>query len=90
MTIPCRVIHDVNPGLWSLGAGYNKSPSAYRDSTFLSISAVPSNAVFWITYYWLNQIYHTNDKLETKKLQKMNSLRKQCTKLTEILESSPQ
>ena len=65
-------------------------PSAYTDSTFLSISAVPSNAVFWITYYWLNQIYHTNDKLETKKLQKMNSLRKQCTKLTEILESSPQ
>ena len=38
-------------------AGYNKSPrvrglsfpSSYRDSTFLSIFAVPNNAVFWIT-----------------------------------------
>ena len=40
-----------------MGAGYNRSPrfpglsfpSSYRDSTFLSIFAVPSNAVFWIT-----------------------------------------
>ena len=38
-------------------AAYNKSPrvpglslpSSYRDSTFLSIFAVPNNAVFWIT-----------------------------------------
>ena len=38
-------------------AGYNKSPrvrglsfpSSYRDSTFLSIFAVPNNAVFWTT-----------------------------------------
>ena len=37
--------------------GYNKSPQvpglsfpfSYRDSTFLSIFAVPNNAVFWIT-----------------------------------------
>ena len=57
MSIPCRLRRDVRPGLQSLGAGYNKSPrvpglsfpSSYRDSTFLSIFAVPNNAVFWIT-----------------------------------------
>ena len=57
MSIPCRLRQDVRPGLQSLGAGYNKSPrvpglsfpSSYRDSTFLSIFAVPNNAVFWIT-----------------------------------------
>ena len=56
MSIPCRLRRHVQPG-WSLGAGYNKSPrvpglsfpSSYRDSTFLSIFAVPNNAVFWIT-----------------------------------------
>ena len=57
MSIPCRLRQDVRPGLQSLEAGYNKSPrvpglsfpSSYRDSTFLSIFAVPNNAVFWIT-----------------------------------------
>ena len=52
MFIPCRLRQDVRPGLYSLGAGYNKSPrvpglsfpSSYRDSTFLSIFAVPNNA----------------------------------------------
>ena len=56
-SIPCRLRQGVGPGLKSLGAGYNKSPrvtdlsfpSSYRDSTFLSIFAVPNNAVFWIT-----------------------------------------
>ena len=57
MSIPCRLRQDVRPGLQSFEAGYNKSPrvpglsfpSSYRDSTFLSIFAVPNNAVFWIT-----------------------------------------
>ena len=57
ISIPCRLRQDVRPGLQSLEAGYNKSrrllglsfPSSYRDSTFLSIFAVPNNAVFWIT-----------------------------------------
>ena len=56
MSIPCRLRQDVWPGLYSLGAGYNNSPRvpglsfpSYRDSTFLSIFAVPNNAVFWIT-----------------------------------------
>ena len=48
---------DVRPGLQSLGAVYTKSPRvpglsfpfSYRDSTFLSIFAVPNNAVFWLT-----------------------------------------
>ena len=56
-SIPCRLRQGVGPGLKSLGAGYNKSPrvsdlsfpSSYRDSTSLSIFAVPNNAVFWIT-----------------------------------------
>ena len=46
MSIPCRLRQDVWP----------KSPRvpglsfpSYRDSTFLSIFAVPNNAVFWIT-----------------------------------------
>ena len=57
ISIPYRLRKDVRPGLQSLEAGYNKSrrlpglsfPSSYRDSTFLSIFAVPNNAVFWIT-----------------------------------------
>ena len=57
ISIPYRLRQDVRPGLQSLEAGYNKSrrlpglsfPSSYRDSTFLSIFAVPNNAVFWIT-----------------------------------------
>ena len=57
ISIPYRLRQDVRPGLHSLEAGYNKSrrlpglsfPSSYRDSTFLSIFAVPNNAVFWIT-----------------------------------------
>ena len=57
MSIPCRLRRDVRPGSQSLGAGYNMSPrdpglsfpSSYRNSTFLSIFAVPNNAVLWIT-----------------------------------------
>ena len=59
MSTPCRLRlkKDVGPGLYSLGAGYNNSRrvpglsflSSYKDSTFLSISAVPNNAVFCIT-----------------------------------------
>ena len=57
MSIPCRLRQDVQPGLYPLGAGYNTSPrvaglsfpSSYRDSTFLSIFAVPNNAVLRIT-----------------------------------------
>ena len=57
MFMPCRLRQDVQPGLQSSGVGYNNSPrvpglsfpSSYRDSTFLSIFAVPNNAVFWIT-----------------------------------------
>ena len=53
LSIPCRLRQDVRPD-W---AGYNKSPrvpglsfpSSYRDSTFLSIFAVPNNVVFWTT-----------------------------------------
>ena len=56
MSIPCRLRQDARPGLQSLGAGYNKSPrvrslsfpSSYRNSTFLSIFAVPNYAVIWI------------------------------------------
>jgi len=52
-----RLRQDIRPGLQSLGAGYKKSPwvpglslpSSYRDSTFLSIFAVPGNAVSWMT-----------------------------------------
>ena len=50
-------MRQIQPGLESLGVGHNKSlqvpglsfPSSYRDSTSLSIFAVPSNAIFWIT-----------------------------------------
>ena len=57
-SIHCRLGQDVRPGLWSLRAGYNKSPrvsglsfpSSYRGSTFLNIIfAVPNNVVFGIT-----------------------------------------
>ena len=50
MFIPHRLRQNIRPGLYPLGAGYNKSPrvpglslrSFYRKSTFLSIFAVPS------------------------------------------------
>ena len=56
MSIPCRLRQGVRSGLQSLGAGYNKSqrvpglsfPSSYRNSTFLSIFAVPNYADIWI------------------------------------------
>ena len=53
MYIPCRVRHDVQPGLQSLGVGYNKSPRVpglfFLLPTGTIFFAFSSNAVFWIT-----------------------------------------